>query len=166
MSGAVILIILISVGFGLVYINMSMMFNNESAYRVSRYIDAYRAETMIKITNVTIVSLQKLNITISNIGNSKIWKYNLCDLIVTYTANVSNVLYRLTTRLSYSQSGNPGTWSLSKIVNDYVDPGILNPNESMIISAVLPYPAAHNSSMVLVFGTDNGVWSSYGVRVV
>ncbi|MGB9729373.1 MAG: hypothetical protein ACPL1B_05810 [Thermoprotei archaeon] len=164
-SGAIILIVLISVSFSLVYINAYAAINNENTYRISRTVDEYRFGTLIKITNVTFVSLDRLNVTVKNIGNTKIWRYQFCDVMVSYTANVSGTLYQLSTRLVYSSSGGIGTWSVLKIVNDFVDPGILNPNESMILSVVLPYSAVSGTSMVLVFVTDNGVWNSYGVIV-
>jgi len=164
-SGSIILILLISIGFGLLYANVNAASGNEAAYKISRLIDEYRIETLIKIMNVTFNSLQQVNVTIKNVGNTKIWKYQFCDVVVTYIANVSNSLIKLTTRLTYSQSGGLGTWYVWKIINDYVDPGILNPNESMIITLTLPYPSVRGTVLVIVFSTDNGVWDSYGVIV-
>lgn len=164
-SGSIIFILLISIGFGLLYTNVNVISDNESVYKISRLIDEYRAKTLVKIVNVTFSSLKQVNVTIKNIGNTKVWEYQFCDVIVTYTANVSNSLIRLTTRLIYSQSGGSGTWYVWKIINDYVDPSILNPSESMIITLTLPYPSVRNTAFVIVFSTDNGVWDSYEVIV-
>ncbi len=164
-SGSIILIILISIGFGLIYVHINAISNNETAYKISRLVDEYRVETLIKIVNITFSSLQQVNVTVKNVGNTKIWKYQFCDIIVTYVANVSGSLYKLVTRLAYSQNGGLGTWYVSKILNDYIDPGILNPSESMILTLTLQYPSVRNTAFVVIFITDNGVWDSYGVIV-
>lgn len=119
--------------------------------------------TDIEISDIVAESNDDLIIiTISNKGASKLWNYGNFDLIVTYDANITDNMVRVTEYLSYSHTLSNGKWIISSITNDIADPDILNPSEEAIINAQLTNTIHPNGKLIVAVSTDDGAVSTIG----
>jgi len=126
--------------------------------------------TRSAVTEVTVESVtfdDALRVRVRNTGLDKLADYAHWDVIVRYedADGTSHAVW-----LPYT-TGTPGDneWTAADIwhngPNEYFDPGILNPQEELMIYAPLnPAPAASTSAQVTVIA-DNGVCSSLDFTV-
>lgn len=119
--------------------------------------------TIIK-TDIAIESLaansgdNAADFTLSNPGSVALWNYDKFNIIITYDGNDTGSKKRVTEHLSYTDgSPSSGEWGITQFVDDYLDPKILNSNESFDIESKLQYPIYSNGLLIVVVSTDNGV---------
>ena len=130
--------------FGNVLINAAM--------KESVELSGDRARTAIKIPSSSIGDDPcDLTITIANTGTTAISDFSKMDIIVQFIRG-SNTPDNLT--FSEGDSPNEGEWSVYSI-SGQVEPGILNPGETLTIYAKLDLDEP--SSGVLTVGTPNGI---------
>jgi hypothetical protein len=60
---------------------------------------------------------------------------------------------------------NPGEWTVNYIIDDNLDPQILNSNECVSISAKLSNPISHNGLLIITISTDNAIVSTQSQTV-
>lgn len=96
-----------------------------------------RLSTRVEVTGVTVDgSGQLLTVTAMNIGQRMITAFNRIDVIVEYRdESGTSVLQSLT----YTDgAAAPGQWAALSISDDAFNPRLLDPGESLVISAHLP----------------------------
>ncbi len=121
------------------------------------------SKTDIKITSIQANANSNLIIiNIDNNGTTKLWNYKYFDLIVTYDANITDNKVRVSEYLTYSTTLTNGKWVVNSIVNDTLDPNILNPDEQMIVYGKLSYAIYPNGKLIVSFSTNNGVTYTTG----
>jgi hypothetical protein len=117
---------------------------------------------------------------LTNIGTTKLWDFENFDMFVTYDGIVNGITTQLTEPLTYKTMQKPvqvncdgtvqglskGDWAFGTSTNDNLDPGILNPQESVQVSGRLDNKFAVNGSGTLSFTTDTGYFLSKTFSVV
>ncbi len=122
----------------------------------------------ISNTDIKIISIQASDnnnfiiVNVNNNGTTKLWNYRYFDLIVTYDANITNNNVRVTEYLAYSTTLTNGSWTVNSIINDALDPDILNPDEQAVIHAKLSYTIYPNGKLIVSLSTNNGVTYTTG----
>ena len=118
------------------------------------------------VTDVTVESVtfdNALRVWVKNTGFDKLADYEHWDVIVNYTdaGGTGHAVW-----LPYTANSTPGDneWTVAGIwqngPNEYFDPGILNPQEELLVLAPLnPVPAPSSAATVTVIA-DNGVSST------
>ncbi len=99
----------------------------------------------------------RINFTLNNDGQEKLWNFEKFDLIITY----DGISGRSTEPLSYSgqcMGASPSVlnWCLQGISGDILDPGILNNGEGASIRTQISDDLSSGIVIVLVV-SDNGV---------
>lgn len=96
-----------------------------------------RLSTRIDITATTVDGAgQVVTVTVVNSGQHTITAFNRVDVIVEYT---DEGLGRVLQSLSYTADATtPGQWTATGIIEDAFNPRLLDPGESLVISAHLP----------------------------
>jgi hypothetical protein len=118
-------------------------------------------------TNISILDASQsanntLAVNLSNIGQTKLAAYDKWDVIVhsTDAGGISHVTW-----LPYTDSGlNNNEWQLEGIYIDaeaktpeVFDPGLLNPEEEMVINCQLDPPVGPNTTNMVSISTPNGI---------
>ena len=107
----------------------------------------------------TKISIQSLNVGNSNFtvnlindGKEKVYDFQKFDVIVSYNGNLNHII----DELIYSQCPiNAGYWCINSITNDYLDPNILNANETAVIRGNTT-DIINPGGLSLSITTDNG----------
>jgi len=96
-----------------------------------------RLNTRIEIAEVTVdAGGEVVTVTVVNAGQHTITALNRVDVIVEYT---DGSFVRVLQSLAYTPSATaPGQWTATGITDDAFNPRLLDPGESLIISAHLP----------------------------
>ena len=111
-----------------------------------------RARTAIEIpSSSSDDGLCDLTINIANTGTTAITDFSQMDFVVLFTTG-NNTPDKLT--FAEGSELNPGEWEVSSI-SGQMEPGILNPGETLIAEAKLDL--AEEGSGVLTVGTPNGI---------
>ncbi|HSA98569.1 MAG TPA: DUF2341 domain-containing protein, partial [Candidatus Nitrosotenuis sp.] len=137
-------------------------------------------DTSLRIDNV--IAAQKNDefvFLLTNIGTSKLWNFGDFSLFVTYDGIVNGTTTQVTEPVTYQhiaptkvncdgsvQGVSRGYWAPGTFTNDNLDPGILNPNESVQISGKLNYKFAVNGTGSLALATDTGYFISKPFSIV
>ena len=115
--------------------------------------------------------LSGVSFGLNNTGLEKFWNYEDSNLIVTYEALIGGVKTNVTETQSYFSGSNismdcdgsnggdipPGTWSISQITVDVLDPGLLNSDETAEVVTQLSYPLSNTISTIsMTFASDIG----------
>jgi len=115
--------------------------------------------------------LYGVSFELTNTGLEKFWNYEDSNLIVTYEALIGGVKTNVTETQSYFSGSNismdcdgsnggdipPGTWSISQITGDILDPGLLNSDETADVVTQLSYPLSNTISTIsMTFASDIG----------
>ena len=119
------------------------------------------ANTDIDIPTISMTAgLDTLDFSLTSEGSQKLWNYEKFNVFVTYNGTTSG---QVTDSLTYAGdcSGPPisGYWCKQSIVNDVLDPDILNEGEQMVINAKLNEIVAAGIGIVVLV-TDIGVFST------
>jgi hypothetical protein len=116
--------------------------------------------TNISVTAIEQASANRLEVHISNIGQIKLTDFPKWDVIVHHMDD-ANTHY--VTWLPYKSSG-PGNneWTIAGIYTasgqpEVFDPGILNPDEVMVIETVIDPDIKTGSENLVVITTPNGI---------
>ncbi len=130
-------------------------------------VQEYKNEN-IKIDGVEVINNSdnfSLQINVTNTGNTLIYDFEHCDLIISYTSEGKPLVLRET----YSQypTDNSSEWYIAYIVLignytiPYEPPRGINPTETAVIYANLPSPPDTNTTIEVVFATPKGAKSYY-----
>ena len=140
--------------------------------------DGKFAATALQISSIEAVTPPTpdniVRLTLQNTGSEKLWNFGSFDILLQYSyINVQGngtVMQSRTESLTYA--GNvpenaiaTGKWGLTSFVNDRIDPGILNPGESIEISCVLRNDIVQNSNLFVSVVADNGAQITRSVEV-
>jgi len=116
--------------------------------------------TNISVEEITETSSTTVEVHISNIGQTKLSDFAKWDIIIHHMAEDDSYTV---TWLPYVTSG-PGNneWTLEGIYTssslpEVFDPGILNPDEEMVIEAVVDPAIKTGSENLVLITTPNGV---------
>ena len=158
MAGAIIMITLVIVLYSFSGFALNIFSLGEVSTDVLEYQDSI-SKSMISMKHVsTLVGSPNLNLTISNDGQEKTWRFPMYDVFVTYDGATSG---HLTEQLSYAGDclgGIPaqGTWCIQSISRDIIDPGILNPTEEANIRLRVNENLA-NANAIISITTGKGI---------
>ena len=123
-----------------------------AAMKESIDVSGDRARTAIEIpSSSSDDGLCDLTINIANTGTTAITDFSQMDFVVLFTTG-NNTPDKLT--FAEGSELNPGEWEVSSI-SGQMEPGILNPGETLIAEAKLDL--AEEGSGVLTVGTPNGI---------
>ena len=123
-----------------------------TAMKESIDVSGDRARTAIEISSSSSDDgLCDLTINIANTGTTAITDFSQMDFVVLFTTG-NNTPDKLT--FAEGSELNPGEWEVSSI-SGQMEPGILNPGETLIAEAKLDL--AEEGSGVLTVGTPNGI---------
>ena len=123
-----------------------------TAMKESIDVSGDRARTAIEIpSSSSDDGLCDLTINIANTGTTAITDFSQMDFVVLFTTG-NNTPDKLT--FAEGSELNPGEWEVSSI-SGQMEPGILNPGETLIAEAKLDL--AEEGSGVLTVGTPNGI---------
>lgn len=153
----------------------SMMDATSSVSQTSS--ELYDVENAILKTNITVEDVTAVsgsNIILFNLtssGNTKLWKYDKFNVIVTYDGIQSLIpltRIRTTEELTYTETClvTADTWCANRFINDHMDPTILNNGETMEIRGVLQYQLWSTGLLIISVSTDNGTVASKSVTVI
>ncbi len=160
MSGAIIMISLVIVLYAFSGVAMNIFSLGEVSTNVLEHQDSI-SKSMISMKHVSsLVGSPNLNLTLSNDGQEKTWRFPMYDVLVTYDGVTSG---QLTEKLSYGGDclgGIPaqGTWCIQSISRDVLDPGILNPTEGANIRLRVNENLA-NANAIISITTGKGITS-------
>ncbi len=99
-----------------------------------------------------------INFTLKNSGTEKLWNFEKFNVIVSY----SSVAGQKTELLKHSGAcpaplfPAKKQWCMESIVGDYIEPKILNTNETMSVLSKVNQPVAPGTVDIAV-STDNGI---------
>ncbi|MEO9320501.1 MAG: hypothetical protein ABI361_07495 [Nitrososphaera sp.] len=163
-GGIVMMMIAIVMGMAIPAIlgaNTSM----SSAVSERQQLDDALSKSSVTITSLRAPALSSTaTFTLNNTGSTKLWNYQKFIVIVTYDAQVAPLVsVKKTEELTYqgiTNTTSPGYWSISGFNNDYVDPQIINPNESANFTCRLDDPLFPTGTMTAVVSTDAGASTS------
>lgn len=153
--------------FSMFFVFMSFPTLTDTAFSLSRSTsEMSKLENTILNTSIDISSFatlsgsKNIDVVVDNVGTTKIWEFDKFDVVVTYDADTSSGLERVTEKLQYITScPDPpeGYWCVETINPDTYDQGILNPDESITIDGTLGYPVhLLSESEIVVVSTENG----------
>lgn len=136
--------------------------NTSNNYQVLSQRDQDILRTNVSILSTTQGTSDSLEVSLRNDGHTKLTNFDRWDIIVFYhdASNNNHATY-----LSYTSSdlGN-NQWKLvgiyvdaSALSPEIFDPGILDPDEEMIIQCQLNPPAGLNTTNLISISTPNGV---------
>lgn len=107
-------------------------------------------------SKITILSVTANNnllyVSLANNGSITLWNFCHFAVIVKYYANVSGTEKLIVSLYNYSKTPSAYQWSSS---------GILNPDSTVRLTIVLPYPPYANTNAVIAISTNYGtvaVW--------
>ena len=115
--------------------------------------------------------LSAFSFVLENTGLEKLWNYDDSNVFVTYDALIDGVRTSVTETPSYYSSSNisidcdgttsgeipSGNWTISQIIGDGIDPGLINSHEKAEIVTKLNYPLYNETSTIsLTFASDVG----------
>jgi len=97
-----------------------------------------------------------LNMTLRNSGQVKLADFDQWDMILQYYD--SGYAYHIA-RVPYADANSQGlnTWSVVSIYQDYFDPGILNPGESITLRLKVSPAVGPETANQVALDTPNGV---------
>ncbi len=159
-AGAVVLLVMLVVFSALCLATLQALSIHVDALSVKSELEKSALTTAFRIDGASL-SGKLLAFNLTNIGEGKLWRYPLCDVIVSYTVPNGNATLWFCEKLNYSSTLAPGCWSIQTIYNDLRDPGILNYEETAAIVAFLSRTPLQNSPITIVFSSDLGVTASY-----
>lgn len=112
-----------------------------------------RLHSACRLINVSIANnRRRLSVVIENIGAIKIGDYTTSDLFIHYKSSSSY----LDLWIPYSEISNIRPyWRISLQEPDIINPGILDPNETAVISVVLESPVGTNCNDNYIKFVDN-----------
>lgn len=141
------------------FISMSLI--NKSVEEQA-YLSQRDVLTIVKVDNASMQNPVWLEFYVSNVGFSKLWNFQSCDVIVSYTGREGKNTFKVVEKLVYSAPPpGRGGWSIVQFYNDLNDPKILNPRETMLVRGQLSYEVARGSVVTVVFSTDSGFSYEY-----
>lgn len=157
-SGAIIM-------FALVYILLTVPgIVNQTTTITKASSDISEVEDSILRTNISIDTISassgssEIDFTVSNSGTEKLWDYSKFTLIVTYEyaggTKTETLIYAGT-----CSSPSSGTWCVSSITSDNVEPNILNSDEVLNVHSSASQTLA-SGTVIATFSTDNGIVAS------
>ena len=149
-AGAVVLLVMLVVLSALCLATLQALSIHVDALSVKSELEKSALTTAFRIDGASL-SGNLLAFNLTSTGEGKLWRYPLCDVIVSYTALNGNATLWFCEKLSYSSTLAPGCWSIQTIYNDLRDPGILNHGETAAIAALLSHAPFRNSSITIVF---------------
>ena len=117
------------------------------------------ANTRIRIADFTTLSPNSFTISIENDGNAKVLLDDTMDVIVDYVDDSGS---RWTKRLEYNTTTDG--WAVQDIQGDYIDPGILNPEEVATLLVSLS-TNLNNGTLTVVVCAKYGYPSQLSSRV-
>ena len=99
-----------------------------------------------------------LTFELLNDGSTRISDWARLDVIFTYQISATTTVGAW---MTYT-SGAPGAnqWTLSSIISDTIEPGILNPGETATITVEISPAAASNRTHQITVAVENGVSTS------
>ena len=105
----------------------------------------YRLHTDIKINDTQFTATtHHVHLTVVNTGETKLSNYNQWDVIAIDNGTASDLTYGSGFNLTF--------------INDFINPGIFDPRESIDIELLSAYNSGDNLSITVV--TENGISSS------
>ncbi len=122
----------------------------------------------VKIINATVLNnngIIDLQFNLTNTGNTLIYDFSHCDLIIRYTSSGSAVT--AVEKFYETETNNLGYWYIADIeisgnyIIPYAYPRGLAPSETAIIYANLPSPPDVNTTVKIIFVTPAGGKSYY-----
>ena len=135
----------------------------ESASERSKLEDSI-LKTNVKISSITAVAAsQDIDFVITNDGTTKLWQYEKFNVLVTYDGSTG----KKTEQLSYVETCPPsvGNWCFTQFNNDFLEPKIINSDESAQISVKLADSIDSNGIVTIVFSTEYGVIATKSIQV-
>jgi len=162
MSGGIILFGILYVIFTFTNITETTISLNDTLFERSD-LDDKRVKTSIDviISNPPQVG-DTFDFRIENTNLEKLWDFDKFDVIITYNNN--DVTY--TETLEYDTCPIvAGYWCIDSFNDDYVEPGILNEGESIIVHGKINNNLETNSILTIKISTANGVVSIVSTTV-
>jgi hypothetical protein len=170
-GGGIILAVLVSM-----IVTVMMLISNGAMVQESMH-DSFKLENKFQKTDFTFGStsaesgLSGVSFELTNTGLEKLWNYDDSNLIITYDALINGRSTSVTETLSYYSGSNislncdgsnggtipAGSWSISQIDVDSVDPGLINSDEQAQVGIQLSYPLyTETSTISLTFVSELG----------
>jgi len=170
-GGGVIMAVLVTV-----IITVMMLIPQGAVIQESMH-DSFQLSNKYEKTSFTFDStsaesgLSAFSFVLENTGLEKLWNYEDSDVFVTYDALIDGVRTSVTETPSYYSSSNisidcdgttsgeipSGNWTISQIIGDGIDPGLINSHEKAEIVTKLSYPLYNETSTIsLTFASDVG----------
>ncbi|MHA1835065.1 MAG: hypothetical protein ACTSV7_13900 [Candidatus Baldrarchaeia archaeon] len=113
-------------------------------------------KTAIKIVEITPLNNTTIRVKVNNTGSVTLKKsdFKKWDIIAKYYTNNSNTIYE---RLNYTSLPSKGCWIVESL-NEYTNPGNLDPHESISFLLYTTYPLSKNqTSNYILISTNNGI---------
>jgi len=170
-GGGVIMAVLVTV-----IITVMMLIPQGAIVQESMH-DSFQLSNKYEKTSFTFDStsaesgLSEFSFVLENTGLEKLWNYEDSNVFVTYDALIDGARTSITETPSYYSSSNisiecdgtsggelpSGNWTISQIIGDGLDPGLINSNEKAEIVTKLTYPLYNETSTIsLTFASDVG----------
>ncbi len=156
-SGGIVFVVLIFVLMSIPGFMDSIFSVQDTSSEVSTLENSVR-KTDMNINSLAAVSgSSKVNFTLNNIGEEKLWNFEKFDMIIVYDSSSG----RLTQQFSYEGNCNrgipsAGDWCIEEVEWDLNDPGILNIGEGAMIRTQLNQNLG-TGTIIIVVSADNGV---------
>ena len=122
-------------------------------------------KTQLSIEDViALESKDDVTFTISNTGTEKILDFSKFDIFITYDR--LNPAGTITEKLDYDLSCPPQTssWCINQVIDDFLEPSILNYNEGLVVDVKLSGKIANNGIVRIIVSTDNGVVATRAIQ--
>jgi len=143
---------------------VSTIFSIGEVNSISSKVDDSVSKTNINVDAIiTKVGSPRVNFTLNNPGSTTLWDYNHFNVLTEYTGAISGKRTETLSLWSANPNGQclgvvppAGQWCIQSILNDVVNPNLINSNEEASIWTRLNENLA-NSVAIVTVGTDNGV---------
>lgn len=138
---------------------VSTIFSIGEVNSISSKVDNSVSKTDIIVeTILTKVGSPRVNFTLNNQGSTTLWDFNKFNVLVEYTGAISGTRTEQLSYFGVCPVAVPptGQWCIQSILNDVVNPNLLNSNEKASIRTNLSQNLA-NSIAIVTAGTNNGV---------
>lgn len=128
-------------------------------------IDDNIIKTQLSIEDIIAIETKDdVTFTISNIGTEKIWDFSKFDVFITYDR--LNPTGTVTEKLDFDLSCPPqvSTWCINQIIDDFLEPNILNYNEELVVDVQLDDKIDNDGLVRIIVSAYNGVVATGSIK--
>lgn len=128
-------------------------------------IDDNIIKTQLSIEDIIAIEAKDdVTFTISNTGTEKVWDFAKFDVFITYDR--LNPTGTVTEKLDFDLSCPPLTssWCINQIIDDFLEPNILNYNEGLVVDVILGDKIDNNGLVRIIVSADNGVVATGSIQ--